>query len=157
MTRIVNAAGEALLMEFEQGPHGGPALTVYLCPAGKPTIAWGHVVGRDQLNLEISVDQAGELLRQDMAIAALEVETHVAHDLSDNQFAALACFAFNVPRIGFETSTLLKDLAAGDLVDVPAQLMRWDKMHDPKTGAIVEVAGLKRRRAAEVTLWNTPD
>lgn len=40
---------------------------------------------------------------------------------------------------------------------VPAQLLRFTKARDPKTGALVEVRGLVNRRMAEVALWKTAD
>jgi lysozyme len=68
--------------------------------------------------------------------------------LSDNQFSALVCFAFNVGVGNFESSTLLRLLNRGWYEQVPAQLMRWNRANGEVFG------GLSRRRAAEARLWN---
>jgi len=67
--------------------------------------------------------------------------------LTDNQFAALVSFIYNVGVSAFKRSTLLKKLNRGDYDSVPVELMKWTRSGDkyPK--------GLKNRRAAEAGLW----
>lgn len=159
MTRAIDDAGMALLEEFEQGPDGGPALTPYRCPAGKLTIGFGHVLSGNEVDFlqSITPERAAEVLRSDAAGAAHAVEAMVRAPLNDNQFSALTCLVFNIGPTNFLGSTLHRILNdVGDLADVPAQFARWDKAHDGKTGQLVELAGLKRRRAAEIALWLTP-
>jgi lysozyme len=65
--------------------------------------------------------------------------------LSQNEFDALCSFDFNTGGLG--RSTLLKRLNAGAYNEVPAQLNRWTRANG------VKLAGLARRRASEVRLW----
>lgn len=148
--RALPKAAFDLVMEFEQQKGGGPALHAYQCPAGKWTIGYGHTRTARE-GLTITRDQALHLLRRDLEQAGFEVEHRVTVALSDNQFAALASFVFNVGAGHFARSTLLRKLNTGDYAAVPAQLARWNKTR----GKVL--AGLTRRRLKEAWLWNTPD
>lgn len=141
--------GYALLHHWEQGPHGGPALVPYRCPAGKWTNGWGHVLPEGWQGT-ITPAVADQQLEEDLTWACDDVERHVTVPLSQNQFDALVCFTFNIGKHGFDTSTLLRELNAGDAGDVPTQLLRWNHANG---GAVVD--GLTHRREAEVQLWQT--
>lgn len=159
----------ALIRRFEGIADGDPRtvrLDPYLCPAGHWTIGWGHVVrgpdgrplrGRENRALAraiypdgITRREAEILLEDDLRRFAAGVEGLVKVGLSDNQFCALVSFAYNCGLGALRTSTLLRRLNAGEHDAVPAQLMRWTKSKG------VELAGLKRRRAAEAELWSMP-
>lgn len=74
--------------------------------------------------------------------------------LNANQYGALVSFTFNVGCGNFESSTLLRELNAGDNPDnvAAAQLPDWVYgSNDDK------LPGLVRRRAAEVALFKTAD
>lgn len=150
MARQVNAAGVALVMEFE-----GFRATAYRCPAGRWTLGYGRTRGvrpGDRVTREV----AGQWLRDDLARAGAAVERLVKTPLNDNQFAALASFVFNLGEGSLAGSTLLRHVNAGRLEEVPAQLARWVKATDPATGKKRTLPGLERRRAAEAALWLTP-
>lgn len=148
--RHINRSGFDLIREFEAGPHGGPALRSYLCPAGIWTIGYGHTRTAKQ-GMTITPEQADTLLLQDLSEAERIVEDYVDVRLTDNQFAALVSFAFNVGAGSFSRSTLLRVLNAGEYGLVPDQLKRWVRAN----GKVL--AGLVRRRKEEATLWSTPD
>jgi len=164
MPRNVNEAGYALQMEFEQGPRGGPALTPYLCPAGKWTIGYGHTgpdVGPD--TPAITSARALELLDKDLDWAEAIVEK-AAPDVNANEFAAMASMCFNVgpgdPKRkidGFLTSSVLRLHNKGDKAGAARAFALWNKATDPKTGKLVELPGLTRRRLREAELYLTPD
>jgi lysozyme len=141
--------GIALLKRWEQGPRSGPALTAYLCPAGKWTIGYGHVLSNPG---KILTDKAAaeDLLRADLSRFEAAVELAVFAPLDQHQFDALVCFAFNVGVKAFQDSTLVRRLNDGHYGDVPGQLRRWNKVD----GA--PCAGLANRREAEIELWSTP-
>lgn len=143
--RQVNDAGIALIKDFES-LH----LTPYLCPANIWTIGYGHT-RTVRAGMRLTPGQADQLLDDDLRIAERSVARLVQVPLSDNQFAALASFVFNVGTANFERSTLLRLLNRGWYEQVPAQLMRWNRASGEVLG------GLSRRRAAEAKLWNTPD
>lgn len=167
MARDLRLAVE-LIKSFEGIPDGDPTtvnLDPYLCPAGYWTIGWGHVVispnGKQIKGAEnerearavypdgITMAEAEVLLADDIRRFSAGVERAVTVSLDDTRFCALVSFAFNVGIGAFAGSTLLKLLNQGELAEVPAQLLRWTK------SAGKESAGLKRRREAEVRLWQS--
>ena len=151
MTRTINQAGLDLVKGFE-----GFYADAYICPAGVATIGYGHTadVAMGQC---VDENQAQRLLRDDLESACASVERLVSVPLSDNQFAALASFAFNCGAGNLGVSTLLKKLNHGNYDAAPSELARWVKATDPATGKKRTLAGLVRRRAAEGELWLTPD
>ena len=91
------------------------------------------------------------MLREDLIGAEAAVERYIAVPLTDNQFAALTSFTFNLGTGSLKTSTLRKKLNRGDYDAVPSELARWVKAQG-KT-----LKGLVRRRAAEGELFMQPD
>ena len=71
--------------------------------------------------------------------------------LTDHNFAALISLAYNIGIGNFASSTMLKDINAGNLADVPHQFTRWNQ-----AGGKVS-QGLVNRRNAEIEMWNTAD
>ena len=134
--------------EFVKG-FEGLATKAYLCPAGKPTIGYGHT-GNVRPEDTITKEQAEALLEKDLAKFEEGVKKQVKVPLNENQLAALTSFAFNVGLGNFKTSTLLKQLNEGNYELAADQLLRWTK------SAGKELAGLVRRRAAERALFLTP-
>lgn len=142
MTRRINAEGLAHLKRWE-----GLRLSAYKDVAGIWTIGYGSTGPHVKPGMKITEAQAEKLLRDDLDRFEKAVERLVKVPLTDNQFAALVSFAFNVGTGAFEKSTLLKRLNAGDYDAVPGQLMRWVNAGGRK------VQGLVNRRAAEGGLW----
>jgi GH24 family phage-related lysozyme (muramidase) len=138
-----------IIKEFE-GCH----LEAYLCPAGVPTIGWGstRMLGRAvKLGDKINQAYAAELLSEDVQARyqGLVMMLPMARQWSGNRVAALVSWAYNVGLGAVDTSTLRKRLLAGEdpVKVVREELPRWDKA-DGKP-----LAGLTRRRAAEVALF----
>jgi lysozyme len=69
---------------------------------------------------------------------------------TENQFAALVCFAFNVGLTSLANSTLLKKVMRGDTQGAADEFPRWAKA----AGKVLQ--GLVDRRAAERALFLTP-
>lgn len=132
----------ALIREFE-----GCRLSVYPDVGGLRTVGWGC---RTDLPLDATItqDEADQLLLDALNSTADGVAKVVTVDLTPERAAALICFTYNVGIGNLRASTLLRLLNGGDYDSVPSQLMRWDRV------AGEEVAGLKRRRSAEIALWN---
>lgn len=143
--RRINDDGVALIKEFE-----GLQVKPYRCPGGVWTIGYGHT-RTVQAGMVISEAEADVLLKEDLRLVERAVSRIVQVKLSDNQFAALVSFAFNVGVGNFERSTLVRLLNRGWYDQVPAQLMRWNRAAGEVYG------GLARRRAAEVKLWKRSD
>ena len=169
--REINVAGLDLVKAFEGIMDGDPTtvnLDPYLDPVGIWTIGWGHAFrGADGKYLRgegdrmraracypdgITLAQAETLVRADLLDACRDVSLLVARPVTDNQFAALASFEFNCG--GLRRSTVLRLLNDGAAVStVAGQFTRWNKGGDPKTGKLVVLNGLTRRRRAEAALF----
>jgi lysozyme len=157
MPREINAEGYALIKEFEQGPMGGPALVPYRCPAGKLTNGWGNTHGVVPGQV-ITVEQAQADLERNLDWAESCVEKY-APGANENEFSAMVSLCFNVgpdPATGFPSSSVARLHKAGDKQGAARSFALWNKMRDPRTGALVAVAGLTRRRAAEAALYLKP-
>ena len=149
MTRSINQAGLDLVKHFE-----GLYTDAYICPAGVPTIGYGHTKNV-QMGQTITEPEAEQLLKEDMAGSADAVERTITVVLNDNQFAALTSFTFNVGAGNLRASTLCRKLNGGDYDCVPEELARWVKATNPATGKKRTLAGLVKRRNAEAQLWLT--
>jgi GH24 family phage-related lysozyme (muramidase) len=103
-------------------------LTTYICPAGYPTIGYGHVVKASEAESfagGITEAHAEELLRQDVVSAQRAVLRLIRVPLSDGQFDALVSFTFNLGGGALQRSTLRRKLNRGDYESIPAELMKW--------------------------------
>ncbi|MGU5727515.1 lysozyme [Aeromonas jandaei] len=139
--RQVTEEGLNLIKRFEGFSH-----TIYTCPAGYPTIGYGHVVvahEQDQFATGITQAEATELLRKDVRIAERAVLRLISVPLTDGQFDALVSFTFNLGAGALQRSTLRRKVNRGEHQAVPAELMKWVWAVGKK------LPGLVRRRQAE--------
>ncbi len=147
--RKINARGLGLIKGFE-----GCRLTAYRDAVGVWTVGYGHtsMAGPPDVKpgLRISAYEAEEMLARDLSKYESAVARLVKVPLTDNQFAALTSFCFNVGPGALEKSTLLKHLNRGDYEDAQAQFGKWIR-----AGSRV-LSGLVRRRAAEAALFALP-
>ncbi|OFJ46422.1 hypothetical protein BA896_021970 [Janthinobacterium lividum] len=112
----------ALQQRYEKGPTAispnGFAPRMFLCPAGKPTIGWGHVITESEAYLRtatIDAFGADRLLRQDNLRFEVGVKALVQVPLKQYEFDALVGLTYNI-GVGkadgvpgdFADSTLLK-------------------------------------------------
>jgi len=125
----------------------------YLCPAGIPTIGWGHTAGVTpddvQQGRTITEEQAEQLLDEDLARFSAAVSKAVSVDLSQCQFDAVVSFAFNCK--GWLQSTLIHKLNMRDCLGASAEFPRW--VHGNVNGKSTVLPGLVTRRAAEQALF----
>lgn len=137
----ISKAGLDLIKQFE-----GLYLKAYRCPAGVPTIGYGHTAGVS-MGQTITQQQADDYLRRDVRQFERAVARLVTVPLTQGQFDALVSFAFNLGEGALAQSTLMRLLNAGDYAGAAAQFDRWNK-----AGGRV-LPGLVRRRAAERALF----
>lgn len=135
--------GKDLIKKYE-----GLKLTSYLCPAGVPTIGWGHTYGV-KLNRTISVAEAEVLLDHDYQEAEDDVLSLVKVPLKDNELEALTSFVFNLGATALSTSTLLKKLNRSDYKGAAEEFDKWVYAGSKKLN------GLIKRRAEEKQLFLT--
>lgn len=137
---IINDKGRALIMASES-----LRLEAYLCPAGIPTIGYGHT-GDVKMGTKITVHQAEAILEYDLERFESAV-SRLAPKANANQFSACVSLAFNIGIAAFEKSTLLKELNAGRFLNAAHQFDKW--VH--AKGKVLP--GLVKRRAAEKALF----
>ncbi|MET3589864.1 lysozyme [Bartonella silvatica] len=144
--RKISQEGLALIKQWE-----GLRLNAYKDAIGVWTIGYGHtnMAGKPLIHegMIITEKQAEELLCQDLQQFENAVESAVTVSLTDEQFAALVSFCYNVGTKAFCNSTLLKKLNKGDYEAVPTELQKWTKASGKR------LQGLVHRRAAEAGLW----
>ena len=135
--------GIDLIKRFE-----GFSATVYICPAGHPTIGYGHVVKEgEDFSKGISKRQAEILLKKDAQIAECAVLRLINVPLTNGQFDALVSFTYNLGGGALQRSTLRRKVNRREHSEVPAQFMRWVWAGGRK------LKGLVRRRDAEAILF----
>ncbi|WP_197416383.1 MULTISPECIES: lysozyme [unclassified Massilia] len=125
-------------------------LIAYLCPAGVPTIGWGHTKGV-KIGDTCSVQQADIWLSQDLEDTAATVASLVKVPLTQGQFDALCDFVFNLGAKKFGSSTLLILLNKGRMDAAADQFRLW--VHAKVNGKDVILPGLVKRRAAEAAMF----
>ena len=133
--------GKQLIKEFE-----GLRLKAYRCPAGVPTIGWGHTKGV-RMGQQITETQAEDLLVEDIA----PIERHLNGlkiNFRQEQFDALVSWIFNLGLGNFKSSTMYKRiLANAQDEDITDSLIKWT--YSGKQ----QLPGLMKRRVAEANLF----
>jgi GH24 family phage-related lysozyme (muramidase) len=143
------APARAIVREFE-----GCKLQSYLCPAGVWTIGWGSTT------IGGKVVREGQSITQAQADAQLDADLERFYDAlaraipavagwPGNRAAALVSWTYNVGVGAMQDSALRRRILAGEepALVVSAEIPRWNKADGR------ELAGLTRRRAAEVALF----
>ena len=148
--RAINDAGLQLIKSFEgyaQAVPGSTDVVAYLDAVGVPTIGYGHTGSDVHMGLRITQAQAEGLLQDDLARFENGVASCVTVPLTDNQFAALVSFAYNLGVGTLQESTLLRLLNSGDTTGAADQFLRFVYAGGQ------QLAGLVRRRQAERDLF----
>jgi len=133
----VSAEGLDFIRHWE-----GCSLEAYQDSAGVWTIGVGHTADV-QPGDTITMEEAEDLLKEDVEWAEQAVNDLIRVPLGQRQFDALVSFAFNTGRSAVEESTLRERLNDGVYLRAPQELCRW-------IFAAGEMSlGLARRRVAE--------
>lgn len=141
MSRRINAAGLALIKEFE-----GCRLEAYRDAVGIWTIGYGSTGPHVHPNSRITPQEAEALLLSDLERFERAVD-EASPQATDNQFAAMVALAFNIGISALLRSTVLREHKAGNHEAAARAFGLWSKAGG-KT-----LAGLVRRRAAESDLY----
>lgn len=124
--------------------------SVYKDPVGIPTIGYGHVVlPGENFSSGIDESQGKKLLLQDAQDAVSKVNTFIKTSLSQNQFDALASFAFNVGLSQKSTSTIISTVNSGSAS--PDSIKKTFLMYNKAGGQTLD--GLTNRRTLEANLF----
>lgn len=155
MSRRINRAALALLKRYE-----GLRLKAYLCPAGVPTIGWGHTATVTMEDVRtartITASEAEALLRGDLGTFTSAVERSCTIAPNENQFGAMVVLCYNIGVAGFRSSSVLKAHNRGDWQSAARAFGLWNKARNPATGKLESLAGLTSRRSAEAALYLVP-
>jgi lysozyme len=138
-----------LIKEFE-----GFKDYAYIDTDGTPVIGYGlsRIGGSPvQIGDRISTTQADAALNAHIREIHQELEQIIKVDLSDRQLSALTSIAFNVGVDNIKNSTLVRKINTKDYTGAADEFLRWDKAN--LQGALVQMPGLSRRRAAERQLF----
>jgi lysozyme len=132
-----------LIKKFE-----GCKLNPYLCPAGLPTIGFGHrIESLDLYPAGISQAQADEFLLAELDAISANLNLYINFPVNQNQFDALCSLIFNVGIGAFIKSQMRKDIDNGLLIAAANEFDDWNHVNG-------EVSlGLTRRRQAEKALF----
>ena len=122
-------------------------------PDGRWTIGYGHTLTARE-GAEVSEADAEALLLYDLIGVSHAVNEHSYAPLSQNQFDALCCFAFNVGVENFRRSSVLRRVNEGQMLQAACAMEMWRKADFE--GERIVIDALVRRRAAEKTLFLTP-
>jgi lysozyme len=140
--RPIPEAAITLVKHFE-----GCSLTAYKDGGGVLTIGYGHTGSDVKLGQKITQQQANSLLFKDLSRAAQAVLRLTKVSLTDNQYAALISFVFNVGAGAYQRSTLRQRINRKEMGDIRTQFLRWCKDNG------ITIPGLLRRREAESRLF----
>lgn len=136
--------GLELLKSFE-----GLRLTAARLPDGRWTMGHGHTQhARD--GAVITAEDAEALLRYDLIPVVAAVNDAVTETISQRQFDALACFAFNVGVDAFLGSDVLARVNQGRMTEAALAMAIWRS--GAFNGSSVVLDALIRRRSAEEAL-----
>lgn len=120
---------------------------------GTLTGGYGHTGPELHIGMTVTQAMAEGWLLDDLGIAAERLWRRigpVVEDLTDNQYAALLSFVFNLGVDGnMATATIWRRLRARQFDQVPGEMMRFVRAGGKK------LQGLVNRRAAEVALFTS--
>jgi GH24 family phage-related lysozyme (muramidase) len=145
--RHISRQGLDLICRFE-----GFSPIIYMCPAGYPTIGYGHLIteaNKEQFLDGVDEDEALDLLRQDVAVAERAVLRLISVPLTQGQFDALVSFTFNLGAGALQRSTLRCKVNREEHADVLSEFTRWVWAGGEK------LKGLILRRQTEAALYQT--
>ena len=142
MHRFINKIGIELIKYFE-----GFSSNIYTCSGGYKTIGFGHKVLPNENYTSISLATAEEILAKDLFKAERSVINLINSPLTDNQFAALVSFTFNIGGAALQRSTLRQKINYGNYQGCKDEFLKWVYAGGKK------VTGLILRRSAESKLF----
>ena len=142
MAMKTSSKGVSLIKQFE-----GCRLKAYKCPAGVWTIGYGHTAGVKEGDI-ITQETAESYLRNDLVQYEKAVMNYDGiYHFNQNQFDALVSFTYNC---GAGNLKNLTQSGKRTIAQISEKLLLYNKAGG------VTLLGLKRRRAAEKVLFDTP-
>jgi lysozyme len=144
----VSPAAIALIKRFE-----GYRRTAAQLADGHWTIGYGHTRSARE-GAQVSEADAEALLLYDLQEVAAAINSLIFTPLTQNQVDALASFVLNIGVASFQSSSVLRRINEGNLLQAGCAIEMWRKADFE--GERIVVDALVRRRAAEKGLFLTP-
>jgi lysozyme len=140
----ISKKGLEFIGEFE-GFRG----KAYLCPAGYPTIGFGHVIKDNEYLTILTEEEALLLLKKDLKYIEAILNKLIKVNLSETQYIALCSLAYNIGCGAFQRSSLRQKVNREEFEEVPLEFLKWVRVR----GRILP--GLVKRRIAEAELFSS--
>ena len=119
----------------------------YLCPAGVLTIGYGVVIPQSQAKMVFTREQCGRQFDKLLPKYAAAVKRHLKIETTNEQFAALVSFCYNLGEGNLKNSTLLRLHNRGQFKKAANEFPKW------RRAAGKVLSGLVARRAKERELY----
>jgi lysozyme len=144
---MINNEGLELIEVFE-----GFSSKPYKDVAGIWTVGFGSIRGLDNKRVtskhrRITKKEAVKLMERDLRTTESKIASLVKVPVTENQFAALCSFIYNVGSGAFQRSTARMKLNRGNYEGCADEFLRW------KYAGKKAIPGLLRRRKAERELF----
>ena len=145
----------AIVKQFE-GFRASP----YLDSVGVPTIGYGTIQypGGEAVQMSdpaITEPQGIQFLNYQLGLKADAIAPRFQRPVTLHQGAAMLSLTYNIGTGAFSTSTVLRDVNAGNIAGAADAFLLWDK--GTVDGQLVVIPGLLKRRQAERTVFLTHD
>jgi GH24 family phage-related lysozyme (muramidase) len=135
----------------EEG-HAKGGYSVYTDIAGNRTAGFGHKLekGEDESAYKgMTEADSRQLLAYDLGKRFAEMRKYIMNKhLDSHQLTALLDLFYNIGAKNFASSTLLKDINAGDIEGAAREMLKWNKVQT-SPGHYVINKGLEARRQRE--------
>lgn len=138
----INKEGLDLIKKFE-----GLRLNSYLDSVSIPTIGYGSTGPDIKLGMTWTLNQAINRLCRDLEYFEKGISDLLLVSVTENEFSALVCFAYNVGLGNLRKSTLLKLINSNKKTEAAKEFLKWNKAG----GKVLD--GLTKRRQAESELF----
>lgn len=124
----------------------------YLCPAGKLTIGYGHIISpHEQFNSPITEKDADRILENDLKVTETTIAKGVTAPLAQGQYDALVSLVYNWGGGNFLRSLGLRCLNDSDYTKAA------DEFFSSENGVVTIKGkfsqGLYNRRQGELEMW----
>ena len=117
-----NKACIDIIREFE-----GVRLDAYQGPAGYWLIGYGHKAGVNP-EMKITQERANKYLQEDLADFENSIRRNVKVPVTQNEFSAMVCLAYNIGSGNFKNSTVLKEINQGNRKAAADAFLMWNKV-----------------------------
>ncbi len=124
-------------------------LEAYICPAGKTTIGYGHLIAPWENYKKITKQQALKILEIDVSVIAARIKKFITTPLNQYQFDSLVSLAYNIGTNAFIKSKLLQYVNQRKYKKAADEFDKWIYANGKKLN------GLKKRRSIEKIVFQT--